>query len=456
MTRRQFLATAPAAVLAFSAVPRHVLGGPCYVAPSDRVHIAVIGAGGQGRYNTLWTLKEPDAQFVAVCDPYEQWDRGTGGRKSLQAEIQRLQSERGTPGECRDYADFRILLEREKGIDAIMCATPDHLHAVICIAAMKLGKHVYCEKPLTHNIWEARQVARVARETGVATQMGNMGHSGEGIRRTCEWLSAGVIGTVREVHAWGDGGRWITRSGRPPETPPVPASLDWDLWLGPRPMRPYHPDYTPSTWRGWWAFGGGNLGDMGCHNLDPAFWALHLDRPSAVQATSPGVDPEITCHCTMYYYSYGPRQGLPPLKVTWYDGGLRPPHPDGLDPEIPLEGGGNGIYFLGDKGVISCPGWGGAPRLLPHSLRESFQPPPLVLPRSKGHIRDWLDACKGGPPASSNFEYGARLTEMVLLGNVALRAGVKILWDADAMKAINAPEADAFLKGEYRSGWQIT
>jgi hypothetical protein len=236
-------------------------------------------------------------------------------------------------------------------------------------------------------------VAKVARETGVAAQMGNMGHSGEGIRRTCEGLWAGVIGTVREVHAWGDGGRWITRPGPPPETPPVPTGLDWDLWLGPRPMRPYHPDYTPSTWRGWWAFGGGNLGDMGCHNLDP---------------------------------------------------------------EIPLEGGGNGICFLGDQGVISCAGWGGAPRLLPHSLRENFQPPPPVLPRSKGHIRDWLDASKGGPPASSNFEYGARLTEMVLLGNVALRAGVKILWDADAMKATNAPEADAFLKGEYRSGWGIS
>ena len=455
LTRRQFLGTTTAAVAAFAIVPRHVLGGPKYVAPNDRVNIAVIGAGGQGRYNTQFMLKEPDAQIVAVCDPYEQWDRGTGGRKPLKAEIEKLHLEKGIQRQGNEYADFRVMLEKEKGIDAIMCATPDHLHALISIAAMKLGKHVYCEKPLTHNIWEARLVAQLAKETGVATQMGNMGHSGEGIRQTCEWIWAGVIGKVREVHAWGDGGRWITRPGRPPETPPVPAGFDWDLWVGPREFRPYHPSYTPGTWRGWWAFGSANLGDMGCHNLDPAFWALKLDTPLAVEATSPGVDPEISCHCTMYHYTYGPRGDMPPLKVIWYDGGLRPPHPDGIDPEQPLGEGGNGIIFVGDKGVISCGGWGGAPRLLPASLRKDFQPPAKTLPRSKGHIRDWLDACKGGSPASSNFEYGAKLTEMVLLGNVALRTGQKLRWDAPNMKATNAPEADPFIKEQYRKGWEI-
>jgi len=211
MNRRQFLGTTTAAMAAFTIVPRHVLGGSKHVAPNDRLNIAVIGAGGQGRYNTQFMLKEPDAQIVAVCDPYEQWDRGAGGRKPLKAEIEKLHSEKGIQRQCNEYADFRLMLEKEKGIDAIMCATPDHLHALISIAAMKLGKHVYCEKPLTHNIWEARRVAQVAKETGVATQMGNMGHSGEGIRQTCEWIWAGAIGHVREVHAWGDAGRWVTR-----------------------------------------------------------------------------------------------------------------------------------------------------------------------------------------------------------------------------------------------------
>ena len=455
MNRRTFLQTTGAAAAAFTLLPRHVLGGPRFVAPSDKVNIAVIGAGGQGRYNTQNLLKEPDAQIAAICDPYQVWDRGNGGRGPLKAEIQKLPSQAKTGFQCPEYADFRQLLEKERGLDAIMCATPDHSHALISIMAMKAGKHVYCEKPLTHNIWEARQVAKVAKESGVATQMGNLGHSGDSIRRTCEWIWAGAIGPVREVHAWGDGGRWVTRPGRPPETPPVPAGFDWDLWLGPRAYRPYHPDYTPGKWRGWWAFGSGNLGDMGCHNLDPAFWALKLETPLAVEATSPGVDTEITCHCTMYHYTYGPRGDMPPLKVIWYDGGLRPPHPEGIDPEQALGGGGNGIVLVGDRGVISCPGWGGEPRLLPAARAKEFQKPAPTLPRSKGHFRDWLDACKAGPPASSNFDYGAKLTEMVLLGNVALRTGTKILWDAANLKATNAPEADPFLKEQYRPGWEI-
>lgn len=455
LTRQRLLQTT-AATAAFTLLPRYVLGGPRFVAPSDKVNIALVGAGSQGRYLINWLLRaHADAQVIAVCDPYEQWDHGgTNGRKPLKAEIEKLQSARGQNLPVADYVDFRHMLEKEKDIDAIICATPDHWHALISIAAMKAGKHVYCEKPLTHNIWEARQVARVAKETGVATQMGNMGHSGEGIRHTCEWIWAGAIGPVREVHAWGEGGRYVTRPGRPLETPPVPAGFDWDLWLGPREFRPYHPTYTPGTWRGWWSFGNGCLGDMGCHNIDPAFEALKLDTTLSVDATSPSVDTEITCHCTMYRYTYGPRGDMPPLKFTWFDGGLRPPVPDGEDP-IKLGWDGNGIVFIGDEGVISCAGWAGGPRMFPRAKMKEFQKLPKTLPRSKGHFRDWLDVCKGGPTPSANFEYGARITEMVLLGNVALRSGVKIEWDVVNMKVTNTSKADNLLKEDYRKGWEI-
>jgi predicted dehydrogenase len=230
--------------------------------------------------------------------------------------------------------------------------------------------------------------------------------------------------------------------------------LNWDLWLGPREFRPYHPDYTPYNWRGWWAFGTGAIGDMACHNLDPAMWALDLRHPVSVEACAAGVDAEVVSPGAMFYYQFGPRGDQPPVKVTWSDGGLRPRRPEELGADN-LEGGGNGIVFLGDQGAIMCGGWGGTPRLLPESKMDSFQRPAKTLPRSKGHHRDWLGACKGGPPASSHFEYGARLTELVLLGNVALRTGQKLYWDAAALKATNVPEADRFLKEPCRSGWEI-
>jgi predicted dehydrogenase len=231
--------------------------------------------------------------------------------------------------------------------------------------------------------------------------------------------------------------------------------LDWDLWVGPRAFRPYHPSYTPGLWRGWWDFGSGCLGDMGCHNLDPAYWALQLDTPTMVEATAPGVDAEITCYCTIYRYTYGPRGDMPPIQVTWFDGGLRPPTPAGVDPRQLAFTGGNGIIFIGDEGVIACAGWAGPPRLFPLEKMKEYEKLAPTLPRSQGHLRDWLDACKGGPQPSANFAYSAKLTEMVLLGNVALRAGVRLEWDAVNMKAADAPEADVFLKEEYRPGWGI-
>jgi predicted dehydrogenase len=461
LTRRVFLGTTATAVTAFTIVPRHVLGGAKFLAPSEKVNIAVVGAGGQGRTNTRELFKHADAQIIAVADPTEQDDlerfyyKGVAGRKPVKAEVEKHFSGKTPNFRVAEYEDFRVMLEKEKAIDAVLCATPDHAHAVVAITAMRAGKHVYCEKPLVHNVWEARQIAKVARETGVATQMGNQGHSGEGIRATCEWIWDGAIGAIREVHAWSDAGRWVTGRGRPTETPPVPRGMNWDLWLGPREPRPYHPDYAPFNWRGWWAFGGACLGDMGCHNLDAAVWALDLRDPIWIEATAPEVDSERVSYCAIYRYKFGPRGDKPPVKLTWYDGGLRPELPEEVAEGEKLEGGGNGILFIGEKGVISCGGWGGAPRLFPTAKMQSYKKPAPTLPRSNGHHRDWLDACKGGKPASSEFGYGARLTEIVLLGGVALRTGKRIYWDAAKLKATNALEAERFIKGTYRSGWEI-
>jgi len=460
MNRRSFLKTTTT-LAAVSLVPRHILGGPRFVAPSDKVNIAIIGCGGQGRTNVRALFNEPDARVIAVADPIEHHDldrfyyKGVAGRKPVKAEIEKHHSEQSPGFRVAEYEDFRLMLEKEKAIDAVLCATPDHLHAYISVIAMRLGKHVYCEKPLTHNIWEARFVAQVAKETGVATQMGTHGHSGEGIRQTVEWIRDGAIGPVREVHAWTRAGRWGTDSGRPREEP-VPPGVNWDLWIGTREMRPYSRNYTPVTWRDYWAFGTGPLGDMACHHLDAALWALDLAAPRSVEAScAAGLDAEVASPASIFRYHFGPRGTLPPLELVWYDGGLMPARPEELEDDDEMGQSGNGTLFIGDKGKIMCAGWGGPPRLLPLSRMETYKRPPKTIPRSKGHHRDWLDACKGGPPASSHFEYGAKLTELVLLGNIALRTGKKILWDTAAMKATNAPEAEPLLREPYRKGWEV-
>jgi len=463
LTRRKFLGATATTVAAFSLVPRHVLGGARHVAPSEKINIALIGAGGQGRTNARALFQHADAQIVAIADPIESFSlegfyyKGMGGRKPVLADIQKQYSAK-TPGfKCAEYEDFRIMLEKEKAIDAILCATPDHQHAYVCVTAMRQGKHAYCEKPLTHNVWESRFVAKVAKETGAATQLGNHGHSGDGIRATCEWIWAGVIGDVREVHAWTTASRWNKKyyAGRPPEEP-VPAGVNWDLWLGPREPRPYSSAYSPVTWRDYWAFGTAPIGDFFCHNFDPAVWALDLHSPISVEAYGAGgVDSEMAPPGGVYTYHFAPRGKMPALKAVWYDGGLMPERPAGLDEEEQLGGGGNGTLFIGDKGMITCPGWAGAPRLLPEAKMEGFKRPAQTLPRSKGHHRDWLDAIKGGPPPSANFEYAARLTEIGLLGLMAMRVGKKVYWDGDNLKAKNAPQADQYIKGSYRKGWEI-
>jgi predicted dehydrogenase len=463
-TRRQFLTRSTAAVAAFTIVPRHVLGGAKFVPPSEKVNVAIIGCGGQGMTNVRALLAQEDAQIIAVADPAEYQDLRTfyyryeSGRLLVKKNVQEHFAAKTPNFKVNDYEDFRVMLEKENAIDAILCATPDHLHAYVCLTAMRQGKHAYCEKPLTHNVAEARLVARVARETGVATQLGNQGHSGNDIRTTCEILWSGAIGDVREVHAWTGATRWNKQltSGTPP-TSEVPKGLNWDLWLGPRANRPYSTAYNPVTWRDFWDFGTAPIGDFFCHNFDPALWALELREPLSIEAHAVGgVDPQIAPPGGIYTYRFGARGKMPPVKFTWYEGGLMPARPEGLEPDDRLGAGGNGILFVGDKGLLTCAGWGGRPTLLPGSRDEAFERPPQKLPRSKGHHRDWLDACKGGPPASANFDYGAVLTEVGLLGLVAMRTGKVIQWDAKAMKATNAPEAEPFLKGSYRPGWKLS
>jgi predicted dehydrogenase len=319
---------------------------------------------------------------------------------------------------------------------------------------MRQKKHVYCEKPLTHNVWEARQVARVAKETGVATTMGNQGHSSDFIRQTCEIIWDGAIGNVREVHAWTSATRWNKGLTGRPEDEATPNGVNWDLWLGPREPRGYSAALNPVRWRDFWDFGTAPIGDFFCHNFDPAMWALNLREPLSIEASAvDAVDEYIAPVAGLYTYHFGPRGDKPAVKFTWYEGGLKPPRPDAMEGSEQL--GGNGILFIGDKGALTSPGWGGRARLLPESKDDEYQRPAPTLVRSKGHHREWLDACKGGPSPSANFEYGAALTEVGLLALVALRVGKKLSWEAKAMKCSNAPEADKFLKESYRPGWEI-
>jgi len=466
ISRRQFIGNFAAATAAFTVVPRYVLGRSGYTPPSEKLNVAIIGTGGQGTQNIKGLLRHADVQIIAICDVNEQSDYsrfyygGVAGRKPARELIEKHYASQKSTGSykgCASYIDFRQMFEKEKGIDAVLVATPDHVHAIATMTAIKNGKHVYCEKPLTHSIHEARKITEAARQAKVATQMGNQGHSGEGIRLTVEWIRDGAIGDVREVHSWSHtGAEWAgNRTARPKETPPVPSGLDWDLWLGPAARRPYHPAYAPYNWRGWWDFGTGANGDMACHNMDPAFWALELDHPISVEASSSGINPETTPLTSTIHYQFGARKNMPPVRMTWYGGGLMPPRPEELEPGRELTGGGNGILFVGDKGKIMCPGWGGSPRIIPETKMKAYKLPPKTLARSKGHHRDWIDACKGGKPASSNFDYAGPMTEVVLLGNVALRTGRKLAWDGPNMKATNAPEADRYIRPEYHNNWTL-
>ena len=360
-----------------------MLGGPGFVAPSDKVNVAIIGVGGQGRTNARALFQVDDCQVIAIADPCEEWDMspyyygGKAGRGPVKAEIEETYAARTPNFACAVYEDFRVMLEKEKAIDAVLIATPDHSHAFISVVRMKAGKHVYCEKPLTHNIWEGRMVARVARETGVATQMGNQGRSSEGHRQTAEWIWDGAIGEVREVHAWGGSSRSRGR-GRPEGTPDVPSGLNWDLWLGPASSVPTTRPTRRST-----GAAGGPSGAGRCRTWHPP------PRPGVQRAQAgrsarrwrprpPALDSEACSAGVLATYRYGPRGNTGPVTVHWYDGGLRPPTPLGIDPDDPIQRlgeGTNGIFFIGEKGIITCAGWSGMPRLLPLERHREYKRP---------------------------------------------------------------------------------
>ncbi len=456
MKRRTFLA-ATASVA--SIVPRHVLGGPGYVAPSENVHVAIAGAGGRGRKVLRGMLAEPNVRAVAVADPAKQFSlqefyyRDVGGRVPTQELIDEHYANKGSASKCAGYEDFEQMLADEKDLDAVICAAPDHLHAYISTKCLQAGKHVYCEKPLTHNIWEARQVANLAAESGLATQMGNQGHSTDGIRTTCEWIWGGAIGRVKEVHAWVSGHRWNPQlEGLPTEKQQPPEGLNWELWQGPRDAPNFSTAYFPVAWRDFWAFGNSNIGDFGCHDLDAACWALDLKAPSTIEfhPTQP-CNADIGPHGCIGYYDFPANDRHDGLRVTWYDGGLKPPRIATWPRERPLPG--RGVLFLGTEGELFCPGAGGVPELLGD---RSAPDVPVSIPRVKNHANDWLQAIAGKRPAGSNFVYGAQLTQLALLGALSLRTGKRIQWNASEMKAAGLPQADAIIRESCRSGWEIS
>jgi len=504
ISRRKFLQHS-AATLGLSIVPRHVLGGPGFVPPSDKVNIAFIGVGAQGLRVMLHFLREPDVQGVAVCDvnkssgDYPQWEKhefcnsvrkllavdtgwdwlspdepidlthtlhvtgGVAGREPAQKIVDAYNGRQTRSGQstgCAVYTDFRELLDKQKDFDAVVVCTTDNLHAAVSAAAMKKGKHVFCQKPLTHTVYEARRIAEIARETGVATQIAVGNQASEDTRLLCEWIWSGAIGPVREVHNWSSRPFWPQGIERPKDSQPVPAGLDWDLWLGPAPERPYNHIYLPFAWRGWTDFGCGALGDMGSYSFDTIFRVLKLEAPSTVEASSTDRYDETYPVASMVTYEFPARADMPPVKFTWYDGGLKPPQPPELLQTSQRNGyteeDNEGLLFMGDSGKILCRFSGGHPHLIPDSRMNSFQPPPKTLPRSPGNEREWLDACKGGKTKpGGNFEFSGLVTESLLLGNVASRAGQKLTWDRSALKVTNSETAQAFVRPARRSGWEL-
>jgi predicted dehydrogenase len=450
ISRRRFITHSAVASAGFMILPSRVLGRAGEKPPSEKLNIAGIGIGGQGA-SDLSNLESEN--IVALCDVDSAHAANTFKRYP----------------NAKRFTDFRKMLETQKDIDAVVVATPDHLHACVSMTAIKLGKHVYCEKPLTHTVWEARQLAKAARDAKVATQMGNQAQASEDTRQLCEMILDDAIGPVREVHVWTDrpsnglfGEYWPQGIERPSDTPGIPGSLDWDLWLGPAPKRPYNPIYAPFRWRGWWDFGTGALGDIGCHSLDPVFRALKLGHPLSVEASSTRVNKETYPLSSMVTYHFPARGEMPPMKLVWYDGGLRPPRPPELEPRKEMGAGGH--LFIGDKGKILTQR--GERRrsytLIPESRAKEYGRPPKKIERSIGHYAEWVAACKGGKPAGSNFDWAGPLTEVVLLGNVALRPELreeltfkKLSWDGDAMRFTNSEAANKHLRTEYREGWTL-
>ncbi len=422
---------------------------PKRVSANDKLNIAAIGAGGKGKSDIYACRSE---NVIALCDIDERQ-----ARESL-----------ANFPDAKFYMDFREMLDKHPEIDACTVSTPDHTHAVAAAAAMKLGKHVYVQKPLTHDIYEARMLRKIANDMGVATQMGNQGHSDEGVRQMCEMIWGGAIGDVTEVHIWTNRPIWAQGLTAPEGEDSVPEWVDWDLWLGTAEYRPYvrfHPEtrkpcYHPWHWRGWWDFGTGALGDMACHIMDPANWALKLDNPTSIEPLILENKTEDQAPVrSKTKYEFGARGDMPPVKVYWYEGGLLPDRPADIPADQELGDGDNGSLFIGTEGYATCGEYGGKPRLLPASRMADYTMPDPSIPRVPGNspYADWIRACKGGPAACSNFDYSGPFTEIVLLGALAQRAGTKIEWDAGNMQVTNeeAKFAQKWVKRDYREPWTL-
>jgi len=404
---------------------------------NEKLNIAGIGVGGRGADDINGVASE---NIVALCDVDEKHAAQTFERYP----------------QAKQYKDFRRMLdEMHQKIDAVVIGTPDHTHAPAGVMAMKLGKHCYCEKPLTHSVSEARVMAEVAREKKLVTQMGTQIHAESNYRRAVELVQTGAIGTVREVHIW-LGANFsgpprptdMSQPDAPSDPPGVPQTLDWDLWLGPASYRPYHTAYAPFGWRYWWNFANGQLGDFFCHYCDLAFWALKLRHPITVEAEGP-VHPESAARWTIARQEYPARGDLPPVTLTWYHGGGYPAFvKEGKVPQWA-----NAVLFIGSEGMLIADY--GQHKLLPEEKYADFKRPEPFIPDSIGHHREWVEACKTGGQTTCNFDYSGALTEAALLCNVALRAGKKLTWDAKNLKAVGCPEADSFLRREYRKGWTL-
>ena len=437
-TRRKFLGVAAVSALSLPAFSyRRVYGA------NEKLNLAIVGSGGRGAANLGGVSSE---NIVTLCDV----DRAANAKAAT------------SHPHARQEADFRKLFDHEKEFDAVVVSTCEHTHAMVTLAALRSGKHVYCEKPLTHNIAEARVIREAAAKTKLATQMGTQIHAGDNYRRVVELIQSNAIGPVRECHIW-VGRTWGLQSAegakkndilhvteRPKDSAAVPAGLNWDLWIGPAPMRPFHPIYVPGPkWYRWWDFGNGTMSDLGSHWNDLPFWALKLKAPLTVEASGPPAHAELAPASMQATYEYGPRGDMPALKLSWYQGANKPPAV--LDGTIPKWD--SGVLFVGDKGMLLSDY--GKYLLLPEKQFVDFKKPAPTIAKSLGHYAEWIHACKTGAPTTCHFDYAGWLTEANHLGNVAYRAGKKLIWDAEAMKATNCPEADQYIHREYRKGWSL-
>jgi len=518
VSRRQFIETAAITGAGIAIVPRHVLGRG-FTPPSDLLNIACVGIGGMGHTNMTNVGSQ---NIVAICDVDWDYAQKSIDRFATQLEQRRrptaAQSASQGPADparaavptetlerlveqapkAKKYSDYREMLAQQKDIDAVIVATPDHMHAAIASAAMDLGKHVYVQKPLCWSVEEARHLAAKAKANPkLATQMGNQGHSHSESRMTVEYIQQGAIGAVNEVHVWTNRplGYWPQGLPRPKaltppangqplgwngrnveqrlaaalaaETTPVPSTLNWDLFLGVAPQVDYHPVYHPFNWRGWVDWGQGALGDMGAHLIDFPFWSLELGMPTSVETISTPFNDVCYPNATTTYYEFAARDGKPAVKLTWYDGGLLPPRPVEFSDEMIERNGrmvykeqvdpGGGVMFIGSKGKLMHETYGYRPQLLPHKLHESYGKPKETIARIRTtHEMNWVEAAKGTTKASSPFDYAARLVEVMLLGVVSLRARTKIYYDGQNMRITNSQSANDFLRREYRSGWKLS